>query len=116
VQRFPRLHRWVHDKYYVDELYQWLVVNNLLRLNNFMAAFDQIVIDGFVNLTGTIVRWISKITGFVDNFYVDGAVNLTANSMLFAGSQLRKVQTGRIQNYLYGAMAGVLVLMIWKLI
>jgi hypothetical protein len=28
---------------------------------------------------------------------------------------LRRIQTGRVQNYLYVAMAGVVLMMIWKL-
>ncbi|HCU25705.1 MAG TPA: NADH-quinone oxidoreductase subunit L [Deltaproteobacteria bacterium] len=116
AERFPRLYRTVLNKYYVDEIYQALVVNNLLRLNNFLAAFDNIVIDGFVNFLGTATRITSKVTGFFDNAYIDGLVNGLSRSVIAAGGQLRKLQTGRIQNYLYVAMAGVLVLMLWKLI
>jgi len=116
VARFPRLYRLVLNKYYVDEIYDALIVQNLLRLNNFLAAFDSIVIDGFVNLTGRITRAFAKVSGFVDNSFVDGTVNLVADATLGAGSQLKKLQTGRIQNYLYAVMAGVLVMMIWKLL
>jgi len=116
VERFPRLYRLVLNKYYVDEIYQALVVNNLLRLNEFLSAFDSIVIDGFVNFTSVAVRQFSKVMGFMDSTFVDGLVNLTANTVLFTGSQVRRLQTGRIQNYLYGAMAGVVLLMIWKMV
>ena len=115
VERFPRLYKLVHNKYYVDEIYQALVVNNLLRINNFLSAFDGTIIDGFVNLTGKVTRKASQVSAFVDSTFVDGMVNLTGNTVKFSGKQLRKAQTGRIQNYLYVAMAGVLVLMIWKL-
>jgi len=115
AEKYPRLYDLVLNKYYVDEIYQKLVVNNLLMLNNFLAAFDQVVIDGFVNFTATAVKALSTVAGFVDRFYVDGVVNLVSDTVVFAGGQLRKVQTGRIQNYLYVAMAGVLVLMVWKL-
>ncbi|HKX12023.1 MAG TPA: NADH-quinone oxidoreductase subunit L [bacterium] len=116
VAKYPRLYNLVQNKYYVDEIYQKVFVNNLLRLNNFMAGFDSKVIDGLVNLSATITKAFAKVTGFVDNFYVDGLVNLVSDTVIAAGGQLRKIQTGRIQNYLYAAMAGVLVLMIWKLL
>jgi NADH-quinone oxidoreductase subunit L len=115
VARFPRLHRWVLNKYYVDEIYQKVFVDNLLRLNNFLAAFDLKVVDGLVNFSGLVVRITSKVSGFFDNGFVDGLVNLTAETVRAAGAQLRRAQTGRIQNYLYVAMAGVVVMMIWKL-
>jgi NADH-quinone oxidoreductase subunit L len=115
VARFPRLYKLVLHKYYVDEIYDALVVQNLLRLNNFLAAFDLMVIDGFVNFCGRVVKLVSKVSGFMDNTFVDGAVNLVADTTLLTGAELKKIQTGRIQNYLYVVMAGVLVLMIWKL-
>jgi len=115
VERFPRLYDLVLNKYYVDEIYQKLIVNSLLGLNTFLATFDQVVIDGFVNFAGLAVRTTSKVAGFVDSTFVDGVVNLTADSVIAAGGQLRRLQTGRVQNYLYGAMAGVILLMIWKM-
>ncbi len=115
VARYPRLYQLVLNKYYVDEIYQAVFVNNLLRLNRLMAAFDDKVIDGLVNLTGTITRITSKVSGFFDNTFVDGLVNLVATVIFFMGGRLRKIQTGRIQNYLYVAMAGVLIFMIWKM-
>jgi NADH-quinone oxidoreductase subunit L len=115
VARFPRLYRWVHDKYYIDEFYQAVFVRNLLRINELMAAFDNKVIDGLVNFSAVVVRKLSDVSGFVDNTFVDGLVNLLADTVRFTGAQLRKVQTGLVQNYLYLAMAGVIVLMIWKL-
>ncbi len=115
VEKYPRLYKLVLNKYYVDEIYQALVVRPLLALNEILAAFDQLVIDGFVNFLGKCTRALSTISGFFDKTFVDGAVNLVSDTTIAAGGQLRKIQTGRIQNYLYVAMAGVLVLMIWKL-
>ncbi len=115
VERFPRLYNLIHNKYYVDEIYQRFIVNKLLALNEFLANFDNMVIDGFVNFTGVVVRAGSKVSGFFDNSFVDGLVNLTAYSVKKGGAELRRLQTGRVQNYLYIAMAGVLLMMIWKL-
>ncbi len=115
AERYPTLYKLVLNKYYVDEIYQVLVVQSLLALNNFLATFDQVVIDGFVNWTAKATRALSTVSGFFDSTYVDGLVNLVSDTVVYAGGQLRKLQTGRIQNYLYAAMAGVLVLMIWKL-
>jgi NADH-quinone oxidoreductase subunit L len=115
VARFPRLYRWVHDKYYIDEFYQAVFVRNLLRINNFMATFDNVVVDGLVNFVALVIRKLSDVSGFADNTFVDGLVNLLANTVRFSGAQLRKAQTGFVQNYLYLAVAGVIALMIWKL-
>ena len=52
----------------------------------------------------------------IDRYLVDGAVNLVANSTLSAGSILRRVQTGRIQTYLYGALAGGIAIVLLNFI
>jgi NADH-quinone oxidoreductase subunit L len=115
VARFPRLYRWVYHKYYVDEFYQAVFVNGLLKINEVLALFDNKVVDGLVNFSAKAVKKLSDVSGFSDNTFVDGLVNLLATSVRFTGAQLRKAQTGFVQNYLYLAMAGVIVLMIWKL-
>ena len=37
-------------------------------------------------------------------------MNLVANATLAAGRGLRRIQTGRIQTYLYGALAGAIAI------
>jgi NADH-quinone oxidoreductase subunit L len=115
VAKYPRLHRLVANKYYVDEIYQKFFVNGLLAKCRFWALFDNRVIDGLVNFSATVVRLGSKVSGFFDDTFVDGLVNGTAWAIRFSGGQLRRIQTGRVQNYLYVAMAGVVLMMIWKL-
>ncbi|MDX1386653.1 MAG: NADH-quinone oxidoreductase subunit L, partial [bacterium] len=115
VAAFPRLYRWVHEKYYVDEFYQKVFVNNLLKLNEMLSWFDNKIVDGLVNFTARAIRSLSKVSGFSDNTFVDGLVNLIAKVVNAAGAKLRTVQTGLVQNYLYIAVAGVIALMIWKL-
>jgi NADH-quinone oxidoreductase subunit L len=43
-----------------------------------------------------------------DKHVVDGAVNLVAEGVLGGGGRLRRIQTGRIQSYVYGILGGVL--------
>ena len=43
----------------------------------------------------------------IDEYIVDGAVNFVSEGVLAAGSKLRTLQTGRIQNYVYGLLGGV---------
>jgi hypothetical protein len=47
---------------------------------------------------------------------VDGLVNAASAATLRAGMDLRRLQTGRAQDYLYGVTAGLLlVLVFWRL-
>jgi NADH-quinone oxidoreductase subunit L len=109
VAMFPRLHRWVLNKYYVDEFYQQTVQAGTLLLSKAFAVFDGTVIDGLVNATAVVGRFVCNIDGAIDKYLVDGAVNLLASGFIAGGRRLRRVQDGKIQHYLYAAMAGALI-------
>jgi NADH-quinone oxidoreductase subunit L len=112
------LERWkgawnvVYNKYYVDELYQATVLRGSVALARVLSWFDSHIIDALVNLAGAITRVFANIDGVIDRYLVDGAVNFVAGSTLSAGRVLRKVQTGRIQTYLYGALVGAIAIVI----
>jgi NADH-quinone oxidoreductase subunit L len=95
------------NKYYIDELYQVTVIAAVLRLRLVLARMDTWVVDGIVNAVGVAVRAVAWINGTIDAKIVDGAVNFVAEGTLKAGHKLRGLQTGRIQNYIYGALGGV---------
>ena len=109
VQAF---HRVVFNKYYVDEAYQASFVNGTVGLSGLLSWFDRTVIDGIVNAAGTAGRFCSSVQGWIDANLVDGAVNLVASLSMRAGRSLRRVQTGRIQNYVLGLTAGAVVLVV----
>jgi NADH-quinone oxidoreductase subunit L len=107
--KFPRVYRIVYNKYYVDELYQATVLRGTALLARGLAIFDGTVIDGLVNGVAAVGRFICNVEGAFDRYLVDGAVNLVADSVIRLGRQFRRLQTGRIQHYLYAAVAGALV-------
>jgi NADH-quinone oxidoreductase subunit L len=106
--KFPRLHRVVYNKYYVDEFYQATVIRGVMVLSRAFSVFDQVVIDGAVNGVATVGRFICNIEGAIDVYLVDGAVNFFADGVIRIGNRLQRVQSGRIQQYLYAAVAGAL--------
>jgi NADH-quinone oxidoreductase subunit L len=105
-------HRLLENKYFVDEIYDWAVVQNVLRLTRWMANFDQWVIDGIVNGVAIVTRGVATVNGFIDKLFVDGAVNLVGNALIFGGNRLRRLQTGQIQQYLYVLGAGVTIIVL----
>ncbi|MFZ0887082.1 MAG: NADH-quinone oxidoreductase subunit L [Candidatus Binataceae bacterium] len=106
------LYRLVENKYYVDEIYDAVVVQPYLALTRAFAWFDLHVIDGIVNLAAAIVVIGSWLSGLFDNYVVDGLVNLTSNATLAAGGRLRRLQTGSINAYLYGILAAVMLILL----
>jgi len=109
MKAVPALHRWMYNKYYVDELYQTVVLKPAYLLARAWSAFDGAVIDGLVNGVAAVGRFVCNVDGAIDTYIVDGLVNLFASQMLRAGRVMRRAQTGRIQHYLYAALAGALL-------
>ena len=83
----PGLYRLVFDKWRVDELYDATILRLTRGAAIFAAGFDRYVIDGLVNLTGTVTMGLGRV--------------------------VKPIQTGAIQ--VYGAFVGVgtLALVIW---
>jgi len=112
IRRFPVLHRIVYNKYYVDELYQAVFISGTLLLSRLSDWFDRTIVDGLVNLSGYITRQFSRLNGWNDSHIIDGAVNGIAAVSGFFGGRLRRLQTGRIQTYLYFLLTGSLFFVI----
>ncbi len=86
VERHPEIHRILLNKYYVDELYDALIVEPI-RDGSFWLwrKFDDLVIDGSVNGVGAVVRIGSAV--------------------------LRRVQTGYVTNYVLSFIVGVVAIL-----
>jgi NADH-quinone oxidoreductase subunit L len=97
----------IQNKYWVDEIYQASVIGWALKLRLILADMDRWVVDGIVNGAGIVGQGAAWVTGAIDKYLVDGAVNFVAEGTLSAGNRLRKVQTGRVQSYVYGLLGGV---------
>lgn len=86
VSAFPGLHRAVFNKWYIDELYDFVFVNPCKALGRFLwKGFDVLVIDGLVNGTAHVV-------------------------MAFGGV-VRYLQTGQIYSYAWSMAFGVVVIL-----
>jgi len=74
VARFPGVYKLLKNKYYIDEIYLWLIRN---------------VMDGIV----------AKVLYWIDLYIVDGVVNGLAAITRGAGGALRRTTTGQLQTY-----------------
>jgi NADH-quinone oxidoreductase subunit L len=74
VDRFSGLHRLVYNKYWVDELYDFLFVNSIVEFSKLLwKKFDEAVIDGVVNGVGAVTQAFGGVlrllqTGFVKDY------------------------------------------------
>jgi NADH-quinone oxidoreductase subunit L len=78
------------------------------------AALRKFWIDDiFVFLYGRVLLGISRAVGWTDRYIVDGVLNVVSAWTLTAGDDLRTLQTGRVQDYVYGIAVGALALILW---
>jgi len=104
------IYQLVSHKYYIDEIYEALIVKPLSTLARNAFSFDARVIDAVVNGTGLMALRLSAFKGWIDENIVDGLVNGAAVTVGRAGATLRLIQTGLVQNYLLIAAAGAMTL------
>jgi NADH-quinone oxidoreductase subunit L len=106
-------------KYWVDEIYEGVVVKGVLLVTRILRWLDVNVVDGAVNLVGWGVRVIvAMVCGFIDKYIVDGVVNGVAWLTGRVGEYGSRLQTGSVQEYISalvfmtGAIAAALYLVI----
>ncbi len=80
------IYRVLLNKYYIDELYGWLIRNLVLGLSYAEQAFDRYVIDGVVNGSAVVIRTGANI--------------------------FRRTETGRVQNYAAAIFGGALIIVL----
>ncbi len=109
--KYNSLYKFSLNKWYIDEFYDASFIAGTHKSAKLLAWFDYNVVDGIVNGTATLGRFISSISGWFDKYIVDGLVNLFALINGFFGLSLRRIQTGKVQTYIVFVVFSLLVLM-----
>jgi NADH-quinone oxidoreductase subunit L len=85
ASRFSGLYQLIYNKYFVDE------------------AYDAVIVAPIKN--GSLFLW-----HIFDNRVIDGAVNGAADLIQWASRNVRKLETGLVQEYALGIVGGVVVI------
>jgi NADH-quinone oxidoreductase subunit L len=113
-EQFPRVYRFLWNKWYFDELYSVLFVRPALVVAGWCRRFDGRVIDGVIDGTGRGAVRLSSWEGRFDLRIIDGLVNLTAWVVYGIGRGMRRVQTGHLRGYvLYMVLAAVALFLLF---
>ncbi len=109
------VYHFIENKYYFDEAYDFLFVKPVIWISEvFTNKMDQGVIDGILHGFGKVSYTIGKTlrdkfdTPVVNRFIGDGS----ADAVQWFGKKLRKVQTGRIQQYMISALGVLFIIFI----
>ena len=121
AERFAGAYRVLQNKYYVDEAYDAIFVEGVGKGGGrFLWDFDARVIDG-IGVNGLFTKVplaLSWLASIFDQYVVDGLVNGVAGTLKAGFRGLKRLQTGRVQNYAFVMGGGFLVLiaayLIWR--
>ena len=109
----PVLYPLFRRKYFVDDLALGIVGATTGPLARFVDWTNTYVFDGIVNAVGGATKFLGGVVyNGLDQLGVDGIFNGLSAAADSAGSALRKMQTGRVQEYAAGFVAGVLILVV----
>lgn len=86
---FPGVYQFLLNKWYFDELYDFLFTKNAFRLGRFF--------------------WKQGDTGIIDRFGPDGLSDLVARS----AKRLGALQTGYLYHYAFAMIVGIAILVTW---
>jgi len=117
-ERMKVPYRVLANLYYVDAFYNRVIVANLVRFNNFLFNFDYQVIDQkVVDGVGRVTVKVGHVSGEFDNVVIDNSVDGIGTGLSVAGLKVRKLQTGRVQQYIMIGMTVIILMVlgfIWK--
>jgi len=102
----------LENKYYLDTLYTDIIAADTKGpLARAAYWINQNVLDGIVDGAATVFKKLSGVVyRGVDQLVVDGVVNGTGLASEESGQLLRRMQTGKVQQYAAILFAGVVVL------
>ena len=107
---FRPLYAFLAGRWYFDELYDALFVKPVLGIASLASGVDRGIIDRIIDGVAWTARQLAGIDAWIDRTLVDGLVNATANATWNAGLELKKLQTGRLRQYVMFIVVGTVAL------
>jgi NADH:ubiquinone oxidoreductase subunit 5 (subunit L)/multisubunit Na+/H+ antiporter MnhA subunit len=112
-RQFDPLYRFLLNKWWFDELYDWIFVRPTHVVARFASGFDRSWIDWFVDGLASVTKTVATLwERFADQTIVDGFVNSLARRTFATGVALRAVQTGRIRQYVMFIVIGAVAIFV----
>jgi len=109
---FRPIYSFLANRWYFDEIYHALFVLPAHGIARLASGIDTGLIDGLINGLAWGARQLAGIDAWIDRTIVDGLVNTTANVTWNAGLELKKLQTGRLRQYVMFIVAGTVALFV----
>lgn len=112
-RQFAPLYTALVNKWWFDELYDFVFVKPTFVISRLIATFDKQWIDWTLDNLAYGTARVAKVWEFIaDQSLVDGCVNLIAGWTYSLGLSLRAVQTGRIRQYVMFIVIGAIAIFV----
>ncbi len=105
------LHAVLQNRYYLDEIYiavfvkpsQWLAAQVIVFL-------DRGIIDSFLHIIARIFTWLGDLIKVLNLWLIDGVGDGIPIAIFSFGGWLRRMQSGRVQQYLLLVLAAAVII------
>ena len=109
---FRPAYTFLANRWYFDELYNAIFVVPAHGLAAVASGIDRELIDPFIHGLAGLAKGIAGVDAWIDKYVVDGIVNATAEATWNAGLELKKLQTGRLRQYVMFIVVGTVAIFV----
>jgi NADH:ubiquinone oxidoreductase subunit 5 (subunit L)/multisubunit Na+/H+ antiporter MnhA subunit len=109
---FRPIYAFLAHRWYFDELYHAIFVRPALAVAGLASGTDRRLIDRLIDGLAWSARQLAGIDAWIDRNIVDGLVNATASATWSAGLELKKLQTGRLRQYVMFIVVGTVAIFV----
>ena len=92
--------------------YQAIFVGPVLRLSRLASGIDRELIDRLINGLAWAARQVAGLDAWFDRTVVDGLVNATGRITWNTGLEFRRLQTGRLRQYVMFIVVGTVAIFV----
>ena len=105
------LHPILKNRYYFDDLYEWLFVRPSQWLGRqVIAFFDKGLIDGLLHAIARVFTWLGDLVKVLNLWLIDGVGDGIPIAIFNFGGWLRRSQSGRVQQYMLLVLAAAVLI------
>jgi NADH-quinone oxidoreductase subunit L len=110
-RQFPSVYRFLRNKWWFDELYEFLFVRPAHLLASVCAWVDRHWIDWLIDNLARCTAWFARLWEWAtDRMIVDRLLDGIAHRTYRLGVSLRRVQTGALRQYVMFLVVGVIAI------
>jgi NADH-quinone oxidoreductase subunit L len=106
------VHRTLQNKYYFDEFYTRAFIRPFRWFSDVVVSqwIDRGLIDGTLHLIARVFTWIGDLIKVLNYWLIDGVGDGIPELIAAFGAWFRRVQTGRVQQYILLAAAAAILI------